>query len=533
MSHRHRSRKALIYFLLCLPLAFIAYLCVAYYTDGINVGEVKAIEVTVPGLNPAEYTDKENIDFFVGLVNNATELSAPLRTPDESGCVTLKCIGETDTKIYKIYPELSQTGCMIMSPGGKYYLIQADDAVNLLSRSEMEYLYTGSFIPNMFVVTGHLEKEVVPSSYEWYYKKQNGESAKYTGKETTEQTQLYSIYSDRVNSISFTRQPDDITITIADTEGNLIGETDFNSLIFGRDTRLTVTVEASWKQKSDSKYYGSASYAFDVIYDIPAEVTFSATEGVIGGFVYINVKYLNEGESLAISSPLKTGLLQFTENNGVKTAVLAIADDNLPGDYDINYTAGDNSGTVKLTVTGTPREERSDIYRLGISAADYEEKFGKDATDELEAIMQAIFESSGSQTYSLLSAFALPSQSATLSVGYGTRIIVNIDDTADTHLFYAIGNSYDVIENSKITAAADGKVVYAGNTKMLGNLIVIDHGCGVASWYYGLANIERSVGTLVQKGSVLGFAGENSYTGTPSLGFCVSAGKAFINPPVE
>lgn len=533
MSHRHRSRKAIFYFLLCLPLAFIAYLGITYYTGSINAKEVTAVEITLPGGNPVEYTDKETIDFFVGLINNATELSVPLREADESTSVTLKCIESSAERIYKIYPELSQTGCMFLSPGGKYYLIKAEDAVNLLSRNDMEYLYSGVFMPSMYVVTGQLEREVAPGSYEWHFKKLNGEYAEYTGKTTEEESQVYSIYSNRDNSIRFTRQPDDINVVITDTEGNLIGETYFNSLIFGRDTRLKVTVEASWNRKSDSKCDGTATYTFDVIYDIPAEVSFSSNQAEIGGYITVNVKYLNEGEEVVLTSPLNTGSLHFTENGGVKSAVLGIADDNTPGDYEIVYTIGDNNGKASLTVTGAPREERSEIYRLNITQADFEEKLGENAVNEFNEIIGTVFNSLGEQTYSKIEDFSLPSQNPVVGLGYGIKVIVNIENTTDTHVFYTIGNSYDVIENSKVTAAGDGRVVYAGYTEMLGNLLVIDHGLGVTSWYYGISSLERSVGTLVEKGSVLGFAGTNDYTDTSSLGFCISAGNTFINVPVD
>ena len=536
MSHRHRSRTALICFLLCIPLAFIAYLGIIYYTDGINAGEVTSVEVSVPGKDITEYTDKENISFFVDMFQNATGLSAPLRVPDESTCITVRCVGSVRTQTYKIYPELSQTGCMFTASDGKYYLITPGDAEILLSRDELDYMYTEVFLPFMYIVTGQLQTEVTPDFYEWQYKKQNGKYIEYTGKEVTDvqnEKAVYSIYSDRINSIHFTRDPDDITVVISDTNGNLIGQTDFNSLIFGRDTRLTVTVEASWKLTGDSKCNGSASYSFDVIYDIPAEISFSSEEAEIGGYVTVNVKYLNDGETVTLNSALNTGELYFTENDGVKTAVLGISDDNLPGDYDIAYSIGDNGGSVKLTVTGIPQNERSDIYRLNISETDYQAKLGENAANEFETIQNMIFDLLGDVTYSHINDFTSPASNTPPALGYGVRIIVNIDNSVETQLFYSIGNSYDVIENSKVTAAADGKVIYAGQSCTFGNLMVIDHGCGVCTWYYGLSSMERGAGTVVQKGSIIGFAGISSYTDNASLGFCVSAGREFIKPPTE
>ncbi len=536
MNHRHRSRTAFICFLLCIPLAFIAYFAIIYYTEGIYAGKIRSVEVTVPGKEASVYEDDENVDFYVGMFRNARPLSAPLGDPEEYTTATVKYAGEGKDLIYKIYPALSLTGCMFADPDGKYFIISDKDAKTLLSRDEFSYLYSEVYLPTMYVATGELQTAVNPVSYEWRYKKIDGTYAEYTGTEVMENgpdTEVYSMYSDRINAIRFAREPDDTTVTISDENGDLVGQTDFNALIFGRDTKLTVTVEAVWNLTGVSVCDGRASYSFDVIYDIPAELSFSSDRAEIGGYMKVDVKYLNDGESVILDTALSTGGLRFTENEGIKTAVLGISDDNLPGVYDITYNIGDNRGTFELTVTGTPREDRDGIYRLNISETDYESMLGETASDEFDDILNEVYALIGDTTYAKISDLVTPTPSGDIALGYGVRVIVNIDNTVETNLLYSIGNSYNVVENSKITAAADGRVIYTGSSATLGSFMVIDHGCGVCSWYYGFTSMEREAGTQVQKGSILGFAGISPYTGEASLGFCVSAGKAFIKPPVE
>ena len=57
-------------------------------------------------------------------------------------------------------------------------------------------------------------------------------------------------------------------------------------------------------------------------------------------------------------------------------------------------------------------------------------------------------------------------------------------------------------------APANGVVVLARNLALTGNTIVIDHGCGVRSYLYGLQTLSVSEGQTVEKGQAVGALGE-------------------------
>ena len=67
-------------------------------------------------------------------------------------------------------------------------------------------------------------------------------------------------------------------------------------------------------------------------------------------------------------------------------------------------------------------------------------------------------------------------------------------------------------------------------TLMLGNVVVIDHGCGLQTWYYSLKSTERSVGSELKQGDVVGFAGTNEYVSAPRICFAVSVCGMFTKP---
>ncbi len=532
MNHRHRSRTATIVFLLCLPLALIAYFTFTFLNEKLNADEIKAVMISHEGSDSVDYSDRESIVFYTELFLGSSKLAEPLRETEESSAVTVKLDRGDSVMNYRIYPELSETGCMFTDPRGNYYLIPKESARAMLSREEFSYLYVASALPELKIISGSLEKEILPVSYGWYYKKQDGEYAEYTEKETATSTEQGRIYANRSNSMLFSRKPDELSISMVDETGAILTQSDIDSLVFGKDMHIRVTVNATWLRTGAGNCNGTASYDFDLLYDIPPTISLSSPDVAIGGCVVINMRFLNEDEKVTLSSELNLGELHFTENEGVMTAVLGVADTNRPGRYDVVYTVGDNSGSFELNVVGKAQDERTDIQRMNVSDELYEKALSGAAKAELYGIVDEAYSMIGDKTYSVLG-FSRPVSSGKLAQSYGTKIIANINNTTDTQLIYAIGNTYSVSRESGVYASAKGKIIYTGSCGTLGNLVIIDHGCGVCSWYYGLETIERGVGTEVGPSTKLGTAGVNQYDNTPSVGFCVTAGKVFVDPIPE
>ena len=59
-----------------------------------------------------------------------------------------------------------------------------------------------------------------------------------------------------------------------------------------------------------------------------------------------------------------------------------------------------------------------------------------------------------------------------------------------------------------MTAPQAGKVVFAGNLTLTGGTVVIDHGCGMRSYLYGLADLHVQKGQTVAQGDAVGLVGE-------------------------
>ena len=70
------------------------------------------------------------------------------------------------------------------------------------------------------------------------------------------------------------------------------------------------------------------------------------------------------------------------------------------------------------------------------------------------------------------------------------------------------GLTYAAMPGETITAPQNGKVVFAGMLTLTGGTVVIDHGCGVKSYLYGLETVTAQQGQTVSTGDAVGTAGE-------------------------
>jgi murein DD-endopeptidase MepM/ murein hydrolase activator NlpD len=95
-----------------------------------------------------------------------------------------------------------------------------------------------------------------------------------------------------------------------------------------------------------------------------------------------------------------------------------------------------------------------------------------------------------------------------------------------THYGYDLAST----QGAPITAAAAGRVVFAGELGIYGNCVILDHGLGVGSLYGHLSSIEAEVGKSVERGAKLGRSGETGLAGGDHLHFAVLVGGVYVDP---
>jgi murein DD-endopeptidase MepM/ murein hydrolase activator NlpD len=83
---------------------------------------------------------------------------------------------------------------------------------------------------------------------------------------------------------------------------------------------------------------------------------------------------------------------------------------------------------------------------------------------------------------------------------------------------------------SPIAAAAAGTVIYAGWLGGYGNLVVIDHGGGLATAYGHQSRIAVGVGQQVSQGETIGYVGSTGHSTGPHLHFEVRVDGQPVDP---
>jgi len=95
-----------------------------------------------------------------------------------------------------------------------------------------------------------------------------------------------------------------------------------------------------------------------------------------------------------------------------------------------------------------------------------------------------------------------------------------------THFGYDLAST----QAAPITAAARGRVVYAGALGIYGNCVLVDHGLGVATLYGHLSRIDVAAGDAVEQGQQLGLSGATGLAGGDHLHFAVVVGSTYVDP---
>ena len=528
MEKQNNGLRAFFTVLMLIPIGFIIYFAVTFADHNINVSEVVSVSVTAGDGQVYDYTDEETRQFFLNVFLDAVAEDDIYSAPEGSVPLSVTC-DRGDKRIdYTLYPIEETAKVLLMDENGKFYSLPSDIESHLLVRKEFQYLYEKDLLPSFTVISGDKVQTIAPTSYNWSYKKADGNYYKDNITKTFNGNPDLRIYSDRENSISFGIQPDTIELRI---NGESVAPGSFSGLAYSADTLLSVTVRAGWVSDGTNNY-GTAEYNFEMLYDIPAKVYLSNNVCARGETLLLRVDMLTDGETVVLESDLITTPPEFEVQGGVAYAILPISLENEAGVYDLTFVSGENTVELELEVTDGEYGFGSYHYSNELFVSN----IASDKVDQFIGVTDDVIVSGGAMFFTFDSPFAMPCTGGTLIESYGKSIVIH-DETAEEAPFsgYIPGNIYAVADNTMVSVMQRGKVVFAGETSLTGKTVIISHGMGIYTYYFHLSNISVSSGSTVQKGATVGVAGTSPLApeGTGSIVHtAVSVGDVFVSPTV-
>lgn len=268
----------------------------------------------------------------------------------------------------------------------------------------------------------------------------------------------------------------------------------------------TAKVAKNPRAEQPARPMGWYGYRFSFTMEATPQVSFSAEQIRQGDAVAVFVTGLLGDTPPVLKSEL--GSVQFQPDGSGWLGYLGAAYNADAKKHTITVSMGDVETQVELRV-----KERS----FGTAEALPETDVPEGAEQEFRDVIWRLYGApSGPRQWVV--AWEKPVQYDSILIGYGMQKVRDgqVGGKSNSTVFATTPGT------SVITPTA-GTVVYAGELKLTGNTVVIDHGCGVRSYIYGLADISVSEGDQLALNNPIGTAAE-------TLTLDVKIGKKSIDP---
>lgn len=240
-----------------------------------------------------------------------------------------------------------------------------------------------------------------------------------------------------------------------------------------------------------AKPTGWYHFSFRFTLQASADITLSADRVEQGGIIGVAFTGMTGDTAPTVETDL--GNIQCARSANGWRAYIPAAYNAAAGGHEITFTV--NGEVQTRTVTVIPKD-------FGTVDVEPEPEATEAANTEFRNAIWPLYEQQAREKM-WAGAFLCPAENYMKLVDFGQVKVVNGKQggrSNSTRLY--------TIPGDPCRAPAAGVVVLAQNLALTGNTVVIDHGCGVRSYLYGLQAISIAPGTQVERGQAVGALGE-------------------------
>lgn len=235
-------------------------------------------------------------------------------------------------------------------------------------------------------------------------------------------------------------------------------------------------------------WYG---FSFRFTLQASAEVELSADRVEQGGIVGVAITGMTGDTAPTVETDL--GKIQCARSPGGWRAYIPAAYNASSGGHEVNITV--NGETITRSIIVLPKD-------FGTVDVEPEPDASDAANTQFRNAVWGLYEAPA-RGKMWQGGFVNPVESYTTLVDYGQVRVVNGRQGSRSN-----STKLYTIPGEPCRAPANGVVVLAAELALTGNTVVIDHGCGMRSYLYGLQTLSVSAGQSVEKGQAVGVLGE-------------------------
>ena len=389
------------------------------------------------------------------------------------------------------------SGGYCMDAKGACYSIPAALNEQFLYTTYAEPFYANAVIPKLMTIDN---EPVTPSVVQWKYRNYGGAFQSASGNITTSEARRYDMTGEV--GLLFETEPTTCTVQIFDGDQRIYNGShhDLASMTFDSGDELQVKVRAVWKQTPDVSFFGEIQYEFFAM--IRNRSTFSLnTETVTAGSFALlsctnitNLSKISFHTESAIPTPI------FHQDGDVARALIVFPVDSNSTEYSFRVSYGASSKTFTVAVTPVAESAPLTLPSLANNKLT-SEQIGQ----QWNTVLQSLSEKEKAGVY-FRGNFNDPiTQGFQLGYTHGATVLTKKDDKG----FVALGTEYVIDGESErsVNSLMNGIVLKVGYSKLLGNYVVVDHGCGLRTWYGHLSDTNVEIGQVVATGDAIGKTG--------------------------
>jgi murein DD-endopeptidase MepM/ murein hydrolase activator NlpD len=325
----------------------------------------------------------------------------------------------------------------------------------------------------------------------------------------------------------FSQAPDQTTVSLLPKEGGeplFLGTLDqLGEFTPEKSGEYLLDLWASWDGR-DGGFAGLTGYRLALTYDLGIRLAVDRQEVPQGYCVVLRAENLPEGTETVTAVTDMGFTPTFYPYEGEQIALLPAKYSNQTGEYHITLTAGAESQDFTLSVTDGGFDVTVQQFNVDQSVADSTVN-NQEANIIYEQVTRPLKNLGDPEKY-WEGPFQLPidRQYVASSSTFGRIRIINGSQSQHA------GIDYPAPTGTQVYAPNNGRVLFAGYLQLTGNMICIEHGFGLKSWYYHLDAVDVEAGQMVKTGDPIGKVGATGFVTGPHLHFTMSVNNIYTNP---